>query len=353
MADIGLVRRARSSLLSAPPSAGRPINSRTRSNTVVAVGPSSMLSNQGGAPSVDLASSALRVVTDPKVSAAAAALTNISRGEGLRPTKHDQPEALKPDSDQAKNVAKERGRTKGGPLPDPPLPEVTTIPSAPEVRPAAFNDEPLATPVTPAGLFDDNKIQLTLYTYKTGSQPGASSQPSPLPSKHSFTKNVTSQVLFNFASLPWRVRYGDYLEIRRTDEEANKDGLKGSSKAGESDKARAGGEALKGVSRKHGRDGYIFRVGEDAPNVAVGQIQVPESVATAFKFQHRLDIDLFLVRRSNLDHQLTNRFPTRQNTHAISITSNSASPSTWAEPTCGDLACLSRTRPSTSARRFR
>jgi hypothetical protein len=99
--------------------------------------------------------------------------------------------------------------------------------------------------------------------------------------------------MFNYASLPWRVRYGDYLEIRRTDDEVakDKDTLKGSKSA----ESKSGGEALKGVSRRYERDGYIFRVGEDAANIGMGQIQVPESVATAFRFQHRSDIDIYLV----------------------------------------------------------
>lgn len=254
------------------------------------MGPSSMLSSQGGAPSVDLASSALRVVTDPNMSAAAAALNSISRNDGFRGPRQEAEDG-KTVNGKGKD---KKGHARGGSFPDPPAPEVTTVPSAPEVRQVVLNEEqPLTTPVTP-GVFD-NRTQLTLYTYKAGSQPGPSSQPSPLPSKHSFTNNVSSEVMFNYASLPWRVQYGDYLEIRRTDEEVGKESLKGASKGGESDKARSGGEALKGVSRKHSRDGYIFRVGEDAPNVGIGQIQVPESVATAFKFQHRLDIDVFLV----------------------------------------------------------
>lgn len=273
-------------------------------------GPSSVLSNKGGPPSVDLSASALRVVTDPKLSAAAAALNHISRGDHLRgPRVQDINEhevvgkGDSRDGGASTPLARDRGRPKGSSFPDPPHPEVTTVPSAPEVRqPPALIDEPMATPITPASF--DNKTQLTLYTYKAGSMPGPSSQPSPLPSRHSFTNNITSEVHFNYASLPWRVRNGDYLEIRRTDEEVTKEGLKGSSKGAESEKARSGGEALKGVSRKHGRDGYIFRVGDDAPNVAVGQIQVPESVATAFKFQHRLDIELYLVRPP---HQTTER----------------------------------------------
>jgi hypothetical protein len=83
--------------------------------------------------------------------------------------------------------------------------------------------------------------------------------------------------------------------MRRTDTEAAKDTLK-TSKGGDSDRAKSGGEALKGVSRRYERDGYIFRVGADCVEETIGQISVPESVAAAFKFHHRLEVDIYIVR---------------------------------------------------------
>lgn len=252
------------------------------------MGPSSFLSSHGGPPAIDLSSSAMRVVTDPKMSAAAAALNSISRGENWqRPgqAKHE-------DKNGESNKKGTDGRARGGSFPDPPLPDIVTVPSAPEVRPPSVKDASIATPTD--GHFNaTDRAQLTLYTYKPSSSINVTNQPSPLPSKSSFTKNVTSQVMFNYKSLPWTIRNGDYLEIRRTDEEAAKDSLKGSKK--DSDRNKTGGEALKGVSRRYERDGYIFRVGEDCQDVTQGQIQIPESVASAFHFQHRLEIDIFMV----------------------------------------------------------
>ena len=252
------------------------------------MGPSSFLSSHGGPPAIDLSSSAMRVVTDPKMSAAAAALNSISRGENWqRPgqAKHE-------DKNSESSKKGTDGRARGGSFPDPPLPDIVTVPSAPEVRPPSVKDASIATP-TDGHFHATDRAQLTLYTYKPSSSINVTHQPSPLPSKSSFTKNVTSQVMFNYKSLPWTIRNGDYLEIRRTDEEAAKDSLKGSKK--DSDRNKTGGEALKGVSRRYERDGYIFRVGEDCQDVTQGQKQIPESVASAFHFQHRLEIDIFMV----------------------------------------------------------
>jgi hypothetical protein len=238
----------------------------------------------------------MRVVTDPKMSAAAAALNHISKGENWRDSRQTgtvtskQKDKVVQGQDSA---AEQTGPGHDGPYPDVPLPAVTTVPSAPDVRPYPVQEASQSTPVN-ADFSVEHKAQLTLYTYTPSSMPHPSSQPSPLPSKHSFTKHVTSLVNFNYASLPWRIRPGDYLEIRRTDEEFTRDASK-NIKGGENDQSKAGGEALKGVSRKFKRDGYIFRVGEDAPNLSIGQIQVPESVAAAFKFQHRLDVDIHYV----------------------------------------------------------
>lgn len=248
----------------------------------------------------------MRVVTDPKMSAAAAALNSISKGENWREARHANAGSSKLEdkaSEAKQSKADQIGRVRGDSLPDPPMPEVTTVPSAPEIRPPSVKDASIATPSDPNyGM--DHTAQLTLYTYKPSSQSQAASQPSPLPSTHSVKKTVASLVNFNYASLPWRIRYGDYLEIRRTDEEVARDSAKSSKPAetmappGAPEKVQPGG-ALKGVSRKYRRDGYIFRVGEDAPNVSVGQIQLPESVAIAFNMQHRSEVD---IHRVSLGH---------------------------------------------------
>lgn len=245
------------------------------------MGPSSFLSSQGGPPAIDLSSSTMRVVTDPKMSAAAAALNSISKGENWRVKQED------------KDIkGKIGGRARGESFPDPPLPEVVSVPSAPEVRPPSVKDASISTPTE---MNTEQKVQLELYYYKPPEEKPLHSQPSPLPRQQPFNNVVSSPVKFSYKSLPWRIRNGDYLELRRTDAEAARETLK-TSKGGESDRAKTGGEALKGVSRRYERDGYIFRVGADSPETEVGQIQVPESVATAFGFQYRMECDIYIVR---------------------------------------------------------
>jgi len=252
------------------------------------MGPSSFLSSQGGPPANELSSSHMRVVTDPKMSAAAAALNSISKGENWRIKQEDKGDGK----------GKVGGRARGESHPEPPLPEVVSVPSAPEVRPPSVKDASISAPT---GFETEQKALLELYTYTPVENLVLQPQPSPLPRQHSFSQTVTSMVRFNYKSLPWRIRNGDYLELRRTDVEAAKQTLK-TSKGGESDRAKIGGEALKGVSRRYERDGYIFRVGADSLDVGLGQIQVPESVATAFRFQHRMEVDIYIVRiNSRLD----------------------------------------------------
>ena len=134
---------------------------------------------------------------------------------------------------------------------------------------------------------DLDQVQLTLYTYTPKSASTGTSQPSPLPSSSRHT--VPSQVSFAYAALPWSVRPGDYVEIRRPRRRA---GLL-ANQATDRNKA----EATKGVLRDSGRDGYVFMVGEDVPNVPLNQIQVPESIAASYKLQHRLEVDVFRVGR--------------------------------------------------------
>ena len=67
--------------------------------------------------------------------------------------------------------------------------------------------------------------------------------------------------------------------------------------SGPGDGKAAGGDALKDIAKNMGRDTFIFRVGEDMPNIPINQIQVPESVAAAFRFQHRSEVELVKVRQ--------------------------------------------------------
>lgn len=137
---------------------------------------------------------------------------------------------------------------------------------------------------------ETDKVLLSLYTYN----PSATTAPTPASTAHSLlpapAANLSSsRVLLSYASLPWDVKPGDYFEIRRT--------------AGASMPVRPGphplpdersgeGDALEGVKPGKGRDGYIFRLREDMTNVPLNQIQVPNSVAQAFKLQHRQDVQV-------------------------------------------------------------
>ena len=139
------------------------------------------------------------------------------------------------------------------------------------------------------------RARLTLYTYKPSTGSSTNTQPSPLPSKSAPSSAELSPVLLSHSALPWPVRSGEYLEIRRI-RPHGAHAARARGMGGEPAQVKLGGEALQGVVRNKGRDGYLFRIGEDAPHIPSNQIQVPESVAAAFRFQHRLDVEVFRVR---------------------------------------------------------
>jgi len=147
-----------------------------------------------------------------------------------------------------------------------------------------------------------DRARLCLYTYRPNNTASQPAQPSPLPSANPTSMNHPAMVHFAYDALPFKVQPGHYLEIRRIDrpELANNGNFSrtmGSSLSGPAAEKSAGGEALKNLAPNTGRDAYIFRVGEDCPNVPISQIQVPETVASAFRFQHRLDVSVVRVRR--------------------------------------------------------
>ena len=62
------------------------------------------------------------------------------------------------------------------------------------------------------------------------------------------------------------------------------------------EEVKAGGEALKGLKKRgKGHDSFVFRVGEDSTNIQLGQIHVPESVASAFEFRVRSEVEIIRV----------------------------------------------------------
>ena len=56
-----------------------------------------------------------------------------------------------------------------------------------------------------------------------------------------------------------------------------------------------GGEALRGLKRGSGHDGFVFRVGEDSLHIPTNQIHVPESVASSFEFNLRSEVEIVRV----------------------------------------------------------
>lgn len=152
----------------------------------------------------------------------------------------------------------------------------------------------IKSPVTeltplPAYTGDSDIVHLSLYTYS----PSAASLPAPVAPTPSLLPSPAanlsfSRTLVSYASLPWNVKPGDYLEIRR---------LPGATvpQRGLPVNDKLETDALEGVKAHKGRDGYIFAVGEDNPSVPMNQIQVPNSVASAFKLQHRQDVQVVRV----------------------------------------------------------
>lgn len=146
---------------------------------------------------------------------------------------------------------------------------------------------------------DKDSVALLLYTYKpllhnTGASANPA-HPSQLPSSAASPNAPSSQVIINYAALPWSVQPGDYLEIRQL----NRTQLKVPTAStciqgmeGEKPKKVKRPPALEDVKTGKGREGYVFRLGEDSPTANIHQIQVPDSVATAFGFQNRLEVEV-------------------------------------------------------------
>jgi len=264
-------------------------------------------------------------VTEPSVSAAAAALSTLHENARRAPG---------------------AGHTRVSSWPTPPIPS-KTVPSAPAVPTRSYSS------TGADGLFPVDRVQLTLYTYKASTGSSINTQPSPLPSTSTPTVAVPSVVFFSYAALPWTPFPGDYLEIRRIRRPDVRAVARTRGMGGEAPQVRMGGEALRGVMKNAGRDGYVFKVGENATNVPVSQIQVPESVAAAFKLQHRTDMEVVRVSRRHMSAFVFCLSLLRSLLHhrRTSTTSSFTSPSISVALTCGVSACRSRTRLSTLAKR--
>lgn len=146
---------------------------------------------------------------------------------------------------------------------------------------------------------DKDSVALLLYTYKpllhnTGASANPA-HPSPLPSSSASPNAPSSQVTINYAALPWNVHPGDYLEIRQLNRTQLKVPIASTciqGMEGEKPKKVKRPPALGDVKTGKGREGYVFRLGEDSPTANIHQIQVPDSVATAFGFQNRLEVEV-------------------------------------------------------------
>ena len=236
--------------------------SRVRSSTVSG-GYLPTTSAQPAPSTKNLPEASLRVVTEPSASAAAAALL-----------------ALKDNTVQSRLQAPGGGPAKEQPLRSPSI----STPKASTTSSLEAEGEPV-----PA-----ERARLTLYTYKPSVGSSINTQPSPLPSRSTPSSVGPSPILVSYTALPWSVRPGEYLEIRRI-RRPDAHAAQARGMGGEPAQVKLGGEALQGVVRNKGRDAYLFRIGDDSPHIPSNQIQVPESVAAAFRFQHRLDVEVSRV----------------------------------------------------------
>ncbi|ORY27432.1 hypothetical protein BCR39DRAFT_538001 [Naematelia encephala] len=267
----------------------RPTSTRTRSSTIIGTGPLPPGSSQPGPPAIDISASSLRNFTDSSTSVAAQALSTLHSAI---------PGSSRPRMKSAKTTAHER--TPSWPVPNTSVAAVTSAPIFPTRRSSIDGD----SDVDPLDM--QRTIQLLLYTYKlsptnTTNAGQSGPQPSPLPSASSLPATAPCRVLVNYASLPWSARPGDYFEIRRIRRPITRSEARAKGMGASPERNKAGGEAMKGVARGQGRDGYVFRLGDDHPEIPINQIQVPDSVALAFRFPHRLEIEV--VKLS--DHFLT------------------------------------------------
>ncbi|WVQ93412.1 hypothetical protein IAU59_000483 [Kwoniella sp. CBS 9459] len=181
---------------------------------------------------------------------------------------------------------------------------IASMPSAPAV-PTRGSIE--GGGVLDLSLVDKDSVALLLYTYKpVTANHNISVHPSPLPSTSATPTIASSQVLINYAALPWDAKPGDYLEIRQIHRRSIQSKKKVNEPEGETnrraEKKNTEQPAMRGVKPGRGRDGYVFRLGEDVPTANAHQIQVPDSVATAFGFQSRLEVEVRRVTDKESAH---------------------------------------------------
>ena len=259
------------------------------------VGPTPIPENPLNPPRPSQMATTPRNITEPTSSAAAAALSShLTAPAGLLSQGAGEPTSLKRPRLGTSKTSHARVQSWPEQLPEfaPTTPATVSTPSAPVVPTRRMLEQE-----EEKGGAD--RARLCLYTYRPNNTASQPAQPSPLPSVSPASVNHPTMVHFAYDALPFKVRPGDYLEIRRIDRPELPTGTfsrtMGSTLSGPAAEKSAGGEALKNLAPNSGRDAYIFRVGEDNANVPISQIQVPESVASAFRFQHRLDVEVMKV----------------------------------------------------------
>ncbi|WWD05741.1 hypothetical protein V865_003824 [Kwoniella europaea PYCC6329] len=271
-------------------SSPRPVNIRARSSTIVGTGSVPAGSTQPGPPSIDVSASSFRITTNPfpGPSAATQALTDQLGTSGSGSSRRPRLGGVGAGAGNGHG----HGHNRISSWPSPPQPMISHMPSAPAI-PTRANME---GGVLDLSLVDKDSVALLLYTYKpTPINSNTPAHPSPLPSTSTSTNAPSSQVLLNYAALPWDAKPGDYLEIRQIHRRQTQQPLRIQAPEGESyikKKKDNVSPAMNGVKTGKGRDGYVFRLGEDVPTASAHQVQVPDSVATAFGFQQRLEVEI-------------------------------------------------------------
>lgn len=231
-----------------------------------------------------------RNITEPVSSAAAAALSShLTAPANLTAQANGTIDFDTLSNKRPRLAASKTSHARVSSWPAPP-PVTTSTPSAPAVPTRASLD-----PAEP--LFPRDRTTLVLYTYRPSNNSTGISQPSPLPSSSSSPAVPHSMVQFAHDALPWKVRPGEYLQMRRIERidslHQSTSRTRGMGGAGPMAIAKSGGEALRHLGK--GRDAYIFRAGEDISTIPINQIHLPESVAAAFRFQHRNEVEIIRV----------------------------------------------------------
>ena len=129
------------------------------------------------------------------------------------------------------------GHARGSSWPSPPLP-------------SSFAQDDLTRSSSDIGLdgsYPKDRVTLILQSYKVTATISSTAQPSPLPSTSTHHQASPSNVLFSHAALPWPVRAGDYLEVRRVRRTDVRSTARGRTPGAEA--KRSAGEALKGIQK--------------------------------------------------------------------------------------------------------